>query len=88
MRTTIDIPDSIGRRVKVAAARQGVSMKELIVKALENELNTRRLAIGAPSLHFPLVPSRTPGCYELKPEEISEILVREETAAYEAAERR
>ena len=87
MRTTLDIPDSIGRRVKIAAARRGLSMKALIVAALENELDTRKLVGQARPLRFPLISSKKPGCYDLKPEEISEILVREDAAAYEAAER-
>ena len=88
MRTTLDIPDSIGRRVKIAAARRGLSMKALIVAALESELDTRRGTAQARPLGLPLISSKTPGCYDLKPDEINDILVREEAAAYEAAERR
>lgn len=88
MRTTLDIPDAIGRRVKLVAARRGVSMKNLIVAALEHELDSRYRASQALPIDFPLVPSREPGSYELDPEQIGEILVREETAAYEAADRR
>ena len=88
MRTTLDIPDSIGRRVKVVAAQRGLSMKALIVSALENELDTRRRAAQARPLRFPLISSPTAGCYDLKPQEINDILLREEAAAYEALERR
>ena len=88
MRTTLDIPDTIGRRVKVAAARRGLSMKALIVAALENELDTRKRTTQARPLRFPLISSSTPGCYDLKPKEINDILMREEAAAYEAFERR
>jgi len=88
MRTTLDIPDSIGRRVKITAAQRGLSMKALIVAALENELDTRKRPTQVRPLRLPLVSSKTPGCYDLKPEEINDILVREEAAAYEATERR
>jgi plasmid stability protein len=88
MRTTLDIPDGIGRRVKIAAARRGVSMKALIVEALENELDTRKHAAQTRPLRLPLVSSRTQGCYDLKPEEINDILAREEATAYETIERR
>jgi hypothetical protein len=88
MRTTLDIPDSVGRRVKIAAARRGLSMKALIVAALENELDARKRVAQAQPLRFPLISSKTPGCYDLKPEEINNILVREEEAAYETLERR
>ena len=77
MRTTLDIPDAIGRRVKVAAARRGLSMKALIVAALENELDARKRTIPARPLRFPVISSQTPGCYDLKPEEIKAILLRE-----------
>ncbi|MCX6995516.1 MAG: hypothetical protein NTV49_00140 [Kiritimatiellaeota bacterium] len=88
MRTTLEIPDALGRRVKVVAARRGLSMKALIVAALENELDTRKRIAQAQPLRFPLISSPTPGCYDLKPEEIKAILLREEAAAYEAFERR
>ena len=88
MRTTLDIPDELGKRVKLTAIRRGSSMKDLIVTALEHELSGRRQQDGGKTLHFPLVPSGKPASYDLKPEEISEILIREEIAAYEAVDRR
>lgn len=88
MRTTLDLPEVLGRRTKFAAARRGISMKALIVLALEHELDSKGSASQAQPLEFPLVRSRTPGAYELNPEQIGEILVREEAAAYEASDRR
>ena len=38
MRTTIDMPDELGRRVKIRAAQEGRSLKSLITQALEHEL--------------------------------------------------
>lgn len=38
MRTTVDIPDEVFREAKIAAARRGVSLKELLRQALEREL--------------------------------------------------
>ncbi len=35
MRTTLDIPDLIYRRLKNRAAREGISAKELILRALQ-----------------------------------------------------
>ena len=40
MRTTIDIPDALFRRTKADAALRGTSMRELIITALEKDLNT------------------------------------------------
>lgn len=42
MRTTIDLPDSLFRQAKAAAALRGTSMKELIAIALERELQTQK----------------------------------------------
>jgi len=38
MRTTIDIPEPLYQRVKSQAAKQGTSIKALVLKALEHEL--------------------------------------------------
>jgi hypothetical protein len=40
VRTSIDIPDELFRRTKSAAALRGVSLKTLVVRALEQELKT------------------------------------------------
>lgn len=34
MRTTIDLPDALFRRAKQAAAREGLTLRELVVRAL------------------------------------------------------
>ncbi|MDX2150363.1 MAG: hypothetical protein SFV54_06500 [Bryobacteraceae bacterium] len=41
MRTTIDIPDSLFREMKAAAALRGGSMKGLIVAAIRRELTAK-----------------------------------------------
>jgi hypothetical protein len=84
----MDLPDSIGRRMKLAAARRGLSMKALVVAALEHELDANWGRTQAHNIAFPLVSSRKPGIYEMNPEQISDILVREEAVAYEASDRR
>ena len=38
MRTTIDIPDPLYRELKAKAARQGLSVKEMILKGVEKEM--------------------------------------------------
>jgi hypothetical protein len=45
MRTTIDLPDALYRKTKALAALRGGSLKELVVRALEDEV---RRASGAP----------------------------------------
>lgn len=62
MRTTIDLPDHLLRRTKALAAVRGSSMKELIVRAVERELNTEgSVAAGPPPgrVKLPLVHLRT-----------------------------
>lgn len=39
MRTTIDMPDALYRKTKAVAALRGCSMKDLIVKAVEQDVN-------------------------------------------------
>ena len=40
MRTTIDIPDSLFKRAKAAAAKQGVTLREVVLRALDAHLAT------------------------------------------------
>ncbi len=85
MRTTIDIPEALGRQVKIRAAQEGRSLKTLITQALEREL-AAAAAPAVPSVtpRLPVIRSSRPGSLKITPEEISELLVREETAAYAA----
>ncbi len=87
MRTTLDLPDALGKRAKLAAIHRGVSLKDVVVAALERDLNAAAKPAGK-SIEFPLIRSRTPGAYKLTPRRIHDILAREESAAYEAAQRR
>ena len=38
MKTTIDLPDAIFERIKIAAARRRTSMKKLVIEGLESVL--------------------------------------------------
>ena len=38
MRTTVDIPDPLYRRLKARAASQGCSVKELVLRGVQSEL--------------------------------------------------
>jgi hypothetical protein len=40
MRTTIDLPDDILRRAKMAAVERGSSLRQLVIDALRQELET------------------------------------------------
>jgi hypothetical protein len=39
MRTTVNVPDALFRKTKAVAALRGSSMKDLIVHAIEREVN-------------------------------------------------
>jgi predicted CopG family antitoxin len=38
MRTTIDIPDDIYRKLKVKAAMEGKTVREIVLRAIQREL--------------------------------------------------
>jgi hypothetical protein len=73
MRTTVDIPDSLYRDLKSKAAGEGRSVKELILRGVEIELQLtpkrrRRL------VSLPLVRSKQPGTVALDNAKIFEII--------------
>ncbi len=39
MRTTINIPDHLFKKAKIKAVEEGISLKELFTRSLENELS-------------------------------------------------
>jgi hypothetical protein len=38
MRLTIDLPDPVYRRMKAAITAEGITMKEFVLRAIENEI--------------------------------------------------
>ena len=42
MRTTIDIPNALFRRTKALAAARGVTLKQLVINAVEREISPVR----------------------------------------------
>lgn len=61
VRTTIDLPDSLLRRTKALAAMRGSSLKELIVRAVEREVNADDsvTTVSARRVRLPLVHLRS-----------------------------
>jgi hypothetical protein len=72
MRTTIDIPDPLYRELKVKAAREGCSVKELILGSVKEKLKAPGRGAGRVSL--PIVPSKRPGTVDLDNAKIFEII--------------
>lgn len=60
MRTTIDIPDAMYRRLKARAAGEGRSAKTLILQGVEQVLKSAPAVEGRP-VTLPLVRSKRPG---------------------------
>ena len=73
MRTTVDIPDAIYRRLKSRAASEGRSTKALILRGVNEVLRTTRRKT-ARKVSLPIVRSRRPGSVELDNASIYEIV--------------
>ena len=73
MRTTIDIPDATYRRLKARAAREGRSVKALILEGAEHVLTTHGSAPGR-TVELPLVRSKRPGTLRLDNARIYDVI--------------
>jgi hypothetical protein len=73
MRTTVDLPDPVFRRLKAAAALRGLSLKEMVLRAVENELQANQAKKR--KVKFPLIRSKEPGALSLTNSQIDEILL-------------
>jgi hypothetical protein len=71
MRTTVDIPDPLYRELKGKAASEGRTVKELILRGVEQELKGRR---RTGRIKLPIVPSKRPGSLNLDNAKIFEII--------------
>ena len=75
MRTTVDIPDPTYRQLKARAALRGCSVKELILRGVEVELNGGGRAEAKGRVALPLIKSKRPGWLRLDNKTIHEILL-------------
>jgi hypothetical protein len=73
VRTTVDIPDQMYRRLKGRAAREGRSAKELILRGVERILAGQRHTPGR-RVTLPLVRSKRPGTVSLDNARIYEVI--------------
>ncbi|MGB0012675.1 MAG: ribbon-helix-helix protein, CopG family [Candidatus Sulfotelmatobacter sp.] len=73
MRTTVDIPDPLYRELKGKAAKEGRSVKELILRSVEQELKSRGDR-AARRVSLPIVRSKRPGTLDLDNAKIFEII--------------
>ena len=54
-KTTIEIPDPLFLKAKIRAARDGLSMRDLFLRALQTALETPSLAPQKKRVDFPLI---------------------------------
>jgi hypothetical protein len=66
MRTTVDLPDDLLKRAKIAAIERGVSLRELIASALAKEVPARPSPPKkGKRVKLPILPSTRPGSMKL-----------------------
>ena len=73
MRTTVDIPDPIYRRLKSRAASEGSSAKDLILRGVRQLLKSSPRK-GRKRIQLPIIRSKQPGTLELDNDKIFEII--------------
>jgi hypothetical protein len=57
MRTTVNLPDPVFRKMKAAAALRGATIKQFVLRAVERELSSE-LRSGRHKLTLPLIRGR------------------------------
>lgn len=72
MRTTVDIPDPLYRELKGKAAKEGRSVKELVLRAVRSELQVSPKKTM--TRKAPVIKSKHPGTLMLDNEKIFEII--------------
>jgi hypothetical protein len=73
MRTTVDIPDPVYRRLKSRAASEGRTAKELILRGVEQVLKEPPRRRGR-RVKLPIVPSKKPGTLHLDNAKIYDLI--------------
>jgi len=74
VRTTVDIPDYIYRRLKTRAAEEASSIKKLILRGVEQVLRDKRRKPRHKRAKLPLIPSNRPSTVHLDNARIYDII--------------
>jgi hypothetical protein len=75
MRTSIDLPDPIYREMKIAAASEGTTIREIILEGVAIRLrNGVAKTTQDPRPRFPVLPSKKPGSLKLGEEGVYEYI--------------
>ena len=72
MRTTVDIPDEIYRRLKIKAVREGKPLRLIVLRGIQRELEDGEKR-NIRKLKLPLIRSSEPGTLALTNEQIDEL---------------
>jgi hypothetical protein len=73
MRTTLDIPDSQYRRLKVKAVHEGTSVRQIVLRSIDRELDNQ-VQTPTKRLAQPILKSRAPGSIRLNNEQIYDLI--------------
>lgn len=73
MRTTVDIPDAMHRRLKARAADEGRPAKALILRGIEHVLADRKVAAKG-KLVAPVIRSKRPGSLRIDNARIYDVI--------------
>lgn len=73
MRTTVDIPDPIYRKLKAKAAEEGCSIKALVLRGVESVLNGAEPKKGK-RVKLPLLESKHPYTLNLTNEQLYDLI--------------
>lgn len=74
MRTTVELPDVAFRGLKVLAAREGVTLKQILLRAVDAELRRAGQGLSEERREFPVVRSKRPGSLRITNAEIDDLL--------------
>ncbi len=79
MKTTLDLPDEMVRRAKIAAVERGTTLRNLMGEALARELDLPApVARRQRRTAFPIFSSRAPGTLDLTHADLARLEVRED----------
>ena len=73
MRITVDIPDALYRQLNARAARERLSIKELILRSVESEASAGSKKKGH-RVTRPLIRSRRPGSLDIDNHKIYDLI--------------
>ena len=74
VKTTVDIPDETYRALKIKAASEGVTVRHIVLRGIQSELEAAVPQPARKQFQVPIIPSSHPGTLHLTNEQIDDIL--------------